>query len=330
MTATESGTDTEFPSQKLTNISTSEAIDSGATAPGKKKTSAWGLFKEMTVTVKLSALWLTFVLVGAIYAKIDGWVGGALPLQDPFFQGVDFRTGERSALPNEGPSAGHILGTDILSRDTFARIVLGGWTSLIVAGTAAACGVIVGGFLGTFVGYVRGKTETVIMSIIDVILAFPALVLLLAMVSIFKVRNLFIIALVIGLLSIPAYTRVARANTLAIANREFVHAAQAIGTKKFKILFREIIPNVLPTLLAYALVAAAFVIVVEGTLSFLGLSVQPPEPTWGNMINEGRKDIKQTIFPVLWPSLALSFTVLSLNQVGDWLQKRKAFRSSAL
>lgn len=330
MTATESGTDTEFPSQKLTKVSTAVAIDAAATSPGKKKTTPLGLFKEMPITVKLSALWLSFVFFGAIYAKIDGWIGGALPLKDPFFQGVDFRTGERSTSPNESPSWSNLLGTDILSRDTFSRIVLGGWTSLIVAGTAAACGVIIGGFLGTFVGYVRGKTETVIMSIIDVILAFPALVLLLAMVSIFKVRNLFVIAIVIGLLSVPAYTRVARANTLAIANREFVHAAQAIGTKKFKILFREIIPNVLPTLLAYALVAAAFVIVVEGTLSFLGLSVQPPEPTWGNMINEGRKDIKQTIFPVLWPSLALSFTVLSLNQVGDWLQKRAAFRASAL
>jgi peptide/nickel transport system permease protein len=330
MTATESGPEPSYPSERLTRVSTALPIDAAAVTPGKRKVSPLGIFREMPLTVKLSAMWLTFVVVGAIWAKIDGWVGGSLPLKDPFFQGVDFRTGERSALPNESPSAGHWLGTDILSRDTFARIVLGGWTSIIVAGTAAACGVIIGGFLGTFVGYVRGKTETVIMSIIDVILAFPALVLLLAMVSIFKVRNLFIIAIVIGLLSVPAYTRVARANTLAIANREFVHAAQAIGTKKFKILFREIIPNVLPTLLAYALVAAAFVIVVEGTLSFLGLSVQPPEPTWGNMINEGRKDIKQTIFPVLWPSLALSFTVLSLNQVGDWLQRRAAYRGSAL
>lgn len=330
MTATESGPEPSYPSDRLTRVSTALPIDAAAVTPGKKRASPIGIFREMPFTVKLSALWLSFIFFGAIYAKIDGWIGGGLPLKDPFFQGVNFRTGERSALPNESPSLDHYLGTDILSRDTFARIMLGGWTSIIVAGTAAACGVIIGGFIGSFVGYVRGKTETVMMSIIDVILAFPALVLLLAMVSIFKVRNLFVIAIVIGLLSIPAYTRVSRANTLAIANREFVHAAQAIGTKKFKILFREIIPNVLPTLLAYALVAAAFVIVVEGTLSFLGLSVQPPEPTWGNMINEGRKDIKQTIFPVLWPSLALSFTVLSLNQVGDFLQKRSAFRSSAL
>ncbi len=329
MTTTES-TDPGFPSERLTRVSTALAIDAAATTPGKKKTSMFGLFREMPITVKLATLWLLFVLFGAIYAKIYGWTGEVLPFPDPFYQGYDPRTGIETAGPNEGPSAAHVLGTDVLSRDSFARIVLGGWTSLIVAGTAAACGVIIGGFLGTFVGYVRGKTETVIMSMIDVVLAFPALVLLLAMVSIFKVRNLFVIAIVIGLLSVPAYTRVARANTLAIANREFVHAAQAIGTKKFKILFREIIPNVLPTLLSYALVAAAFVIVVEGTLSFLGLSVQPPEPTWGNMINEGRKDIKQTLQPVLWPSLALSFTVLSLNQVGDWLQKRAAYRSSAL
>ncbi len=328
MTATENAA--SFPSRNITPVSTAVSMTAAAGIPKPSRKKPHELFKEMPITVKLAALWLLFIFFGAIYAKIDNAIGGSLPLQNPYFQGVDFRTGTRSALPNESPSSGHILGTDILSRDTFARIMLGGWTSIIVAGTAAACGVIVGGLIGTFVGYVRGKTETVIMSIIDVILAFPALVLLLAMVSIFKVRNLFVIALVIGFLSIPAYTRVARANTLAIANREFVHAAQAIGTKKGKILFREIVPNVLPTLLAYALVAAAFVIVVEGTLSFLGLSVQPPEPTWGNMINEGRKDIKQTIFPVLWPSLALSFTVLSLNQVGDWLQKRSAYRSSAL
>ena len=189
---------------------------------------------------------------------------------------------------------------------------------------------VFGGLLGSFVGYVRGRTESVLMSAIDVILAFPPLILLLALVSIWEARNLFVISLVVGLLSIPAYTRVARANTLAVANREFVHAAQAIGTKSSTILFREVIPNVLPTLLAYALVAAANIIVIEGTLSFLGLSVQLPTPSWGNMINEGRGNIKVTILPVLWPSLALTFTVLALNQVGDWLQRRAAFRGSAL
>ncbi len=218
----------------------------------------------------------------------------------------------------------------MLSRDTFSRVIHGGWVSLSVAGAAALFGIFVGGILGSFVGYVKGKWESVIMSGIDVILAFPPLILLLAMVSIYEVRSLVVISLVIGVLSIPAYTRIARANALAISNREFVHAAQAIGTKKTTILFREILPNVLPALIAYALVQSAYVIVLEGTLSFLGLSVQLPEATWGNMINEGRGEIRQTILPVLWPSLALTFTVLSMNQLGDYLQRRSAIRSAAL
>jgi len=328
MTATE-GSST-LPSQRFTRVSTAAPVTAGVGSPKRKRTSPLALSREMPLTVKMAALWLLFVVFGAIYAKVDGWVGGALPLQDPLQQGFDFKTGKTISEKNESPSLDHWLGTDVLGRDTFSRILLGSWTSLIVASTAAAAGVIIGGLIGTFVGYVRGRTEAGIMAGIDVILAFPPLILLLGMVSIWKIRNLLVIATVIGVLSIPAYTRVARANTLAIANREFVHAAQAIGTRRRKILFREIIPNVLPTLMAYALVAAAFVIVVEGTLSFLGLSVSPPEPTWGNMINEGRADIRQTVLPVLWPSLALTFTVLSLNQVGDWLQKRSAYRASAI
>lgn len=278
-------------------------------------------------TARLGMLWLAFIVLGAIYAKIDKFIfDQALPLQDPYYQGNLFGTAART----ETPSSAHFLGTDVLSRDTFSRVIHGGWVSLIVALSAASFGVVVGGILGSFVGYVRGKWETVVMAAIDVILAFPPLVLLLAMVSIYQVRSLGVISLVIGVLSIPAYTRIARANSLAISNREFVHAAQAIGTKRMTILFREILPNVVPALLAYALVQAAFVIVIEGTLSFLGLSVQVPEPTWGNMINEGRSEIRQTILPVLWPSLFLTLTVLSMNQIGDWLQKKSAVRSAAL
>ena len=137
------------------------------------------------------------------------------------------------------------------------------------------------------------------------------------------------ISVVIGVSSIPADTRVARANSLAVSNREFVIAARAIGTRPRAILFREIFPNVLPTLLSYAMVPAAFV-VVEGSLSFLDLSVQLPQSTWGNMINQARRDMRLDIYQVLWPSPALSVTMLSLNQVGDFFQKRGAVRGSAL
>lgn len=294
----------------------------------------WAVFKQMPFLVKFSAFWLFLVVFGAIYAKLDTTVfNGALPLQDPNLQqnGFNPKTMEfGNASPLEGPSAAHWLGTDALARDTFSRIVHGAWVSVTVVVVSVAFGVIIGGFLGSLVGFVRKKTETVIMAIIDVVLAFPALILLLALVSIFEVRDLFLISAVIGVLSIPVYTRVARANSLAISNREFVTAAQAIGTKPPRILLREIIPNVLPTLLAYAMVAAAAVIVVEGALSFLGLSVQLPTSTWGNMINQSRRDIKADVWQVLYPSLALTITVLALNQVGDFFQRRSSFRGSAL
>ena len=321
----------EFPRDRLSNVSTS--VTTGVDVTPKKATFQ-EVVSSMPLRVKFASLWIVVVVVGAIYAKIDtSWLGGSLPLQDPNFQtnGFDRATGSfGTGEPIEGMSAAHWLGTDAIARDTFARLVHGGWVSLVVVVVSAACGVIIGGFLGSLVGFVRGRTETVIMATVDVILAFPALVLLLALVSIFEVRNLFVISTVIGVLSIPAYTRVARANALAISSREFVTAARAIGAKPSRILFREVIPNVLPTLLAYAMVAAAFVVVVEGSLSFLGLSVQLPTPTWGNMINQARRDIKLNVAQVIWPSLALSITVLSLNQVGDFFQQRGAVKGSNL
>jgi peptide/nickel transport system permease protein len=299
-----------------------------------RRKSPWGVFKEMPLLVKLGAIWLMIVLLAAIYAQLDARVfNGSLPLADPNLQlnGFNPATGEfGTGSPLESPSWAHPLGTDALARDSFSRAVHGAYVSVTVAVVSVVCGVVVGGLLGALVGFVRGKTETVVMAAIDVLLAFPALILLLALISIFEVRDLFVISFVIGLLSIPAYTRVARANSLAISNREFVMAAQAIGTKRWRILWREIIPNVLPTLLAYAMVAAAAVIVVEGSLSFLGLSVQLPTATWGNMINQARRDIKVNFGQVLYPALILTMTVLALNQVGDFFMRRSAFRGSSL
>jgi peptide/nickel transport system permease protein len=316
-----------------------QAADRGSefvVPPGVKqpRQSVFGVFKQMPILVKIGVIWLILVFAGAIYAQLDTRVfNGALPLADPNLQLNNFNpaTGEfGTAEPNESPSWARPLGTDALARDTFARAVHGAEVSVTVAIVSVTCGVIVGGVLGSLVGFVRGKTETVFMSLIDVLLAFPALVLLLALISIFEVRDLFVISFVIGLLSIPAYMRVSRANSLAISNREFVMAAQAIGTKKRTILWREIIPNVMPTLIAYAMVAAAGVIVVEGALSFLGLSVQLPQATWGNMVNQARRDIKSDLGQVLFPALILTFTVLSLNQVGDYFQRRSAHRASSL
>ena len=277
------------------------------------------LFRSMPLTVKLGTIWIIVIVLAAIFADF-------LPLKDPNYQG--FVMGDSKV--NDSPSLKHLFGTDDLSRDIFSRIIYGARVSLTVSFVAVVAGTAIGGFLGSLVGYTRGKIEAVIMSLVDVILAFPGLVLLLALVTFMQTRSLFVISVIVGFLSIPPYTRVARANSLSISRREFVLAARAIGTPRRSVLFREVIPNVLPSILAYALVAAAGVIVLEGSLAFLGLSVQPPTPTWGGMINQARKDIKLTFAPVLFPSAAMVFTVLALNTVGDWLRKRGQVRGAAL
>ena len=275
---------------------------------------------RMPVFTRLCAGWLAVIVLGAVFADL---VPG---LQDPNYQGFLFGTAETNA-----PSSWkHLLGTDNNSRDILARIVYGGRVSLVVSGAAVLVGTVFGMLFGCFVGYVRGRADAVVMSGVDVILAFPGLVLLLTVVTLLERRDLVVIATVVAFLSIPPYTRVARAQALAVSRREFVLAAEAIGTRKRTILFREVIPNCLPGCLGYALVNAAVIILLEGALAFLGLSVQPPTASWGNMVNAARADIQINFWPVVWPSLALVFTVFSLNNVGDFIRRSRAVRSAAI
>ncbi len=288
--------------------------------PAKKRKSRLPAWPAL-----IASTWLIVLLGYMILGKI---FGESLPFyQDPVPSGfiLDF---DGALAP---PSVEHWMGTDGLSRDVFSRSVDASYVSLIVAATSVLFGMLVGGFLGVFAGYVRGGVETGIMTIIDMILAFPAIVLLLGLITLIgSGYGLSTIALAIGFISIPFYARVARANTLAISQREFVTAAQTAGAKRSRVLFKEIIPNVLPSLLAYAMVAAGVVIVVEGALAFLGLSVQPPTPSWGAMINEGRQDLTQVTHQVFFPSMFLIITVLSINVLGDSLRKRFDIKESAL
>ena len=275
---------------------------------------------RMPVFTRLCAGWLAVIVLGAVFADL---VPG---LQDPNYQGFLFGTAETNA-----PSSWkHLLGTDNNSREILARFVYGGGVSLVVSGAAVLVGTVFGMLFGCFVGYVRGRADAVVMSGVDVILAFPGLVLLLTVVTLLERRDLVVIATVVAFLSIPPYTRVARAQALAVSRREFVLAAEAIGTRKRTILFREVIPNCLPGCLGYALVNAAVIILLEGALAFLGLSVQPPTASWGNMVNAARADIQINFLPVVWPSLALVFTVFSLNNVGDFIRRSRAVRAAAL
>lgn len=262
----------------------------------------------------LAVVWLALVLFCAVFASI-------LPVADPLRPNVVDKLST--------PGVEHPLGTDGLGRDMLARLVYGARVSVVVSLTAVGIGVVVGGSLGTIAGFVRGWFEAAVMATINVILAFPGLVLLLVLLA-YVGQSLTVISLVIGLLSIPVYTRVARANTLAVSQREFVLAAHTMGAGRVRLLVREIAPNVVLPVLAFGLVAMGVVIVLEGALAFLGLSVEAPTATWGGMIAEGKRHLSTSPHVALVPSAAMFLTVLSLNFVGDVLRRSYDVRESNL
>jgi peptide/nickel transport system permease protein len=267
---------------------------------------------RLGLTFWVSAGWLGAVVLAALLANV-------LPLPDPTAIGS----------PRMGPSAAHPLGTDVLGRDLLARVVYGSRTSLVVGFAAIGVGMLVGGAIGLVGGYCGGPVDSLLGGLSNILLAFPALILLLAVVTYFG-QNLIDVTLTLGVLSVAPLARVMRASTIMYANREFVVAARAQGAGTSRILLWEILPNVLPSACAFALVSVAVVIVVEGALSFLGLSVRPPTPTWGGMIAEGGQALAQTPLVVLWPSLAMCLTVLALNFAGDQLQAYFQIREGGL
>jgi peptide/nickel transport system permease protein len=203
--------------------------------------------------------------------------------------------------------------------DMLARLIYGARISLTVGLLAPVIGVSVGGCLGMLAGYFRGRFETLTVGGVDVLLAFPPLVFALA-VTAYLGQSVLNITLVIGVLGIPAFTRVARAVTLSLSEREFVTAARALGATHARILLRELLPNVALPLLAFFLLGVAVSIVVEGALSFLGLGVPPPAPSWGSMIGEGRESLDIAPWLAFLPALFMFLSVLAFNIVGDTLR----------
>ena len=262
----------------------------------------------------LAVGWLVTVALCAVFATV-------IPVADP----IKPHVADKLSMPTWT----HVLGTDGLGRDTLSRLVHGARVSLVVSLTAVSVGIIVGGTLGMMAGFFRGWFEAALMAVVNVILAFPGLVLLLVLLA-YVGQSLGVISLVIGFLSIPVYTRVARANTLAIAQREFVMAAHTMGASRARLLFREIAPNVVLPVAAFGLVAMGVVIVLEGALAFLGLSVEAPAATWGGMIAEGKRHLNDAPQVALIPSAAMFLTVLSLNFVGDALRRRFDVREANL
>jgi peptide/nickel transport system permease protein len=262
----------------------------------------------------LPAGWLVLVTLVALLAPV-------LHLADPNL--LD--------LANRGGPAGpdHLLGTDGLGRDMLSRLVWGARISLTVGYASTVLGLVVGTLLGMFAGYVRGRPEAVIVAAMDALLAFPALVLILAITT-FVGHGLGIVVGVIGFLGIPAFARVARASTLALAQREFVLAARAMGASELRILVFEILPNLVAPVLTFGLLAVAVAMIAEGALAFLGLSLPPPNASWGAMIAEGRSDLDTWPQVSLIPAAVFFLTIFALNLAADRLRRAVSLRESRL
>lgn len=213
----------------------------------------------------------------------------------------------------------HPFGTDEVGRDIMSRLAYGSRITLLVAGAAVILGGCVGTFLGILSGYVGGLTDRVLMRLVDIQLAVPLMLLALLVVAALgpSIRN---VVLVLALTSWIRYARVIRGQVLALREREFVQSAHAIGASTWRVMMRHILPNVLTPALVIATLELARVIIMDAALSFLGLGVQPPNPSWGRMLADGRVYLSTAWWTVTFPGLAIMLTVLGVNLFGDWLR----------
>jgi peptide/nickel transport system permease protein len=222
-------------------------------------------------------------------------------------------------------SPGHIFGTDPVGNDVFSRILYGGQISFEVGLGVTAIGLLIGGLLGMAAGYLGGITDAIIMRAFDVLIAFPALVLALAIAEGLGPSELHVIW-ALSIFSIPAFGRIARGATLTQRERTFLLAARLSGTRGPRMIARHIIPNIAPQLMTFSLLGIGVAIILEGALSFLGLGIPVPEASWGSMIAQGQQTLSASPDLVLIPSAFLFATVVSLNLLGDALRERWGVR----
>ena len=254
--------------------------------------------------------------------------------------GLTERSREAIISKQLGPQAGHPLGLDQSGYDMLTKVIYGARASMIVSVGAITFAFLIGGFLGLIAGYFKGKLDTVLTGMFNVMLAMPALVLALTLATVFASeagvsynRRVFVVTMAIGIVSIPIVGRITRGNTLAWSEREFVLAARLLGTKTHRIIWREVLPNVLPAMMSIALLGIGVAIVAEGGLALLGVGVPAAidSPSWGNLIATLRSQLfLGRPWGVFAPSMAIFFTVLSLNYLGDVIRARFDVRESVL
>jgi peptide/nickel transport system permease protein len=252
----------------------------------------------------LGAAIFIIVVLMAVFAPL-------LSVHDPLAQSILNRL--------EGPSAQFWMGTDAYGRDIYARLLFGARISLIIGVVSIVSAMIIGSAIGIIAGYYGGKIDVVIMQIMDMLLSFPALILGLMIVAMLgpSMENLIV---AIALTAIPPFARIARAPTIVVKERDFIEACRALGYNDLRIMLLHVLPNVLSEILVMGSLWLATAIRVEASLSFIGLGVKPPTPTWGGMIREGFENILDNPWLSVFPGLAILLVVFSLNLLGDGLR----------
>ncbi len=218
-----------------------------------------------------------------------------------------------------GPSAEHWFGTDHYGRDVLSRTIHGARVSLTVGIVAVAFGAAIGVVLGLLAGYVGGRVDTIVSRLIDTMLAFPLLLLALTLIVVLG-SNVTNVILATGIATIPQFARVVRGSVLSVRELEYVHATRALGARGLRTVVKHVLPNVTAPIIVMATIYTANVIILEANLGFLGFGVQPPEASWGSIVNDGRRYLAQAPWVSVFPSIAITVTVLALNLFGDALR----------
>ncbi len=283
-------------------------IGSTAAEPGGQPESYGALFW-------VSLTWIVLVVLAAVF-------GDFLPLADP-----NRINPADKLLPIF--TEGNILGTDQLGRDILARLVAGARVSVFISVATVTFGILVGGIIGTTVGFFGGRAERLVMVVVNIMLSFPALVLLLGVVAMVG-SSLRVLTIMFCILAVPGYVRFARASTLVLMKRDWVAVSRMIGARNGRIVVRILMPEVLVTLITFGLLALGGVIVAEGTIAFLGFGIPPPQATWGSMIADGKNALDESLNLALVSAATMFLTILSLNLVGDGLRRRHQLRESQL
>lgn len=260
--------------------------------------------RHLDIIYWLSVAWIAIVVFCALFAAF-------LPIQ---------HSGLPSGLPSQGISAAHPFGTDSIGNDLFSLCIRGARMAMLLALATVGIGGVIGGLIGMTAGYFRGATEAILMWLTDVLIAFPALVLALAVVS-FAGANVTTVVLTIAVVGIPGFARLVRALTMSYAEGNFVLVAEALGATRRRIMFREILPNVLIPLSSYAALGAALAIIAGAALAFIGLSA-PSTIDWGAMINQGRTQLQLAPQAAFAPMIVLFLTIMAFNFIGEHLSAK--------